>query len=107
MEILDTAERLREVLVMCHEGMGHRQLGSVYDYFNRRYWVPAAVKFIKRHILSCEVCQQFVADVTPPHSSPGFSPSAKDVFTHWSVDFAGPFPPDAATGHKYVVVAVE
>lgn len=106
-EIVDSAARLREVLLMCHEGMGHRQLGSVYDYFVRRYWVPGASKLIKRHILACGVCQQFASDVSPPHASPGFSPSAKDVFTHWSVDFAGPFPPDAATGHRYIVVAVE
>ena len=104
-EIVVSADRLRDVLLMCHEGMGHRQLGAVYDYFSKRYWVPAAVKFIKRHILACAVCQQFAADVTPP--VPGFSASAKDVFTHWSIDFAGPFPPDTATGHRYIVVAVE
>lgn len=46
-------------------------------------------------------------DVTPPHAAPGFSPSAQDVVTHWSIDFAGPCPPDRATGHKYIVVAVE
>ena len=106
-EVLDTAGRLREVLLLCHEGMGHRQLGSVYEYFSRRYWVPAAIKFIKRHILACTVCQQFASDVSPPQAFPGFSPSTKDVFTHWSVDFAGPFPTDAATGHRYIIVAVE
>lgn len=36
-EILTAAERWGEVLLMCHEGMGHRQLGSVYEYFCRRY----------------------------------------------------------------------
>ena len=104
-EILDKRERLREVLLMCHEGMGHRQLGSVYEYFSHRYWVPAAIKFIKRHILACGVCQQFATDVTPPQ--PGYSPSAVGVFTHWSIDFAGPFPVDAVTGHRYIIVAVE
>ena len=104
---MDSADRLREILLMCHKGMGHRQLGSVYEYFSRRFWVPGAVKLIKRHILACSVCQQFAADVSPPHASPGFSPSAKDIFTHWSIDFVGPFPPDAVTGHRFVIVAVE
>ena len=108
-EVLDKAERLRKVLVLYHEGMGHRQLGSVYEYFSRRYWIPAAIKFIKCHILACTVCQQFAKDVSPPHrhSFPRFSPSAKDIFTHWSIDFAGPFPTNAVTGHKYIIVAME
>lgn len=108
-EIVDSVARLHEVLLMCHEGMGHRLLGSVYDYFRHRYWIPRAVKFIKCHILACAICQQFATDVSPPHAHavPGFSPSAKEVFTHWSVDFACPFPPHAATGFRYIVVAVE
>ena len=36
-----------------------------------------------------------------------YSPSAKDVFTHWSIDFAGPFPKDAETGCQYVILAVD
>ena len=36
-EIVDSAARLREVLLLCHKGMGHRQLCSVYDYFIRQY----------------------------------------------------------------------
>ena len=104
-EIIDSAVKLHDVLLLCHDGMGHRQLGSVYDYFSRRYWIPAAVKFIKRHILACTVCQQFANDlVLPP---PGFSPSAKEVFTHWSIDFAGPFASDVVTGCRFVIVAVE
>ena len=106
-EVVDASGRLREVLLMCHEGMGHRQLGLVYDYFSRRYWVPGAAKLIRCHILTCGVYQQYAVDLSPPHASPGFSPSAQDVFTHWSIDFACPFPPDATSGHKYIVVAVE
>ena len=59
LEVLDTPARLREVLLMCHEGMGHRQLRSTYKYFCSRYWVPAAAKLIKRHIMACKTCQCF------------------------------------------------
>ena len=105
LEVIDTLERLRAILVACHEGLGHRQMRSAYRHFAARYWVPAAAKLLKRHILSCKVCQCF-ADARK-FQSPGFSPTASDVFTHWSVDFAGPFPKDAVTGMEYVIIAVE
>ena len=107
-EVLETAERLHKVLLICHEGMGHRQLGTVYDYFCRRFWVPCAVILVRRHILACKVCQSFAAEsVRTMGGALGYSPSAKDVFTHWLIDFAGPFPKDAETGCQYVIVAVD
>ena len=60
-EVLDTAERLHEVRLMCHEGIGHRQLGTVYDYFCRRFWVPCAAKLVRRHILAYKLSQSFAA----------------------------------------------
>ena len=109
LEVLDTPDRLRDILRACHEGLGHRGLRSTYKHFTARYWVPAAAKLIKRHILSCKVCQCFAdAKINAIHSKrPGFSPRASDVFTHWSVDFTGPFPKDIATGMEYVIIAVE
>ena len=107
LEVLDTPARLREVLLMCHEGMGHRQLRSIYKYFCSRYWVPAAAKLIKRHLMACKTCQCFANARVNSIRSPGYSPRASDVFTHWSVDFAGPFPKDAETGMEYVIIAVE
>ena len=109
LEILDIPACLQEVMRMCHEGMGHRQLRSVYRHFRSRFWVPGAAKLIKRHILSCKVCQAFSsAKVSAQLSSgPGTRARAGDVFTHWSVDFAGPFPKDSETGCEYVIIAVE
>ena len=107
-EVLDIAERLHEVLLICHEGMGYRQLGTVYDYFCRRFWVPCAAKLVRRHIWACKVCKSFAAkSVRTMGGATGYSPSAKDVFMHWSIDFAGPFPRDAETGCQYVIVAVD
>ena len=39
-EILDTMDRLRGVLLMIHDGMGHRAMGSCYALFQQRFWVP-------------------------------------------------------------------
>ena len=59
--------------------------------------------------MSCKVCQAFSsAKVSAQLSSgPGTRARAGDVFTHWSVDFAGPFPKDSETGCEYVIIAVE
>lgn len=75
-------------------------------HFASRYWVPAAAKLLKRHILACKTSQCFAnAKINAAHS-PGFSPAASDVFTHWSVDFAGFFPKDHS-GMEYIIIAVE
>ena len=98
---------------MCHEGMGHRQLRLVYRHFRERFWAPGTAKLIKRHILSCKVCQVFSGMkvsaqlCSGPRSPPGTKARASDVFTHWSVDFAGPFPQDAKSGCEYVMITVE
>ena len=105
LEILDVPKRLQEVLHMCHKGMGHRQLRSVLRHFRTRFWVPGAATLIKRHILSYKVCQAFSnAKVS---AGPGMTATARDVFTHWSIDFAGLFPKDVETGCQYVIIAVE
>lgn len=31
-EVLDSTEAIRKALLLCHEGLGHRQLGSAYEY---------------------------------------------------------------------------
>ena len=85
--------------------MGHRQLQAVIGYFATRFWTAASAKLIKSYIRSCKTWQKFSGNNTL--HSPGYSPKAVDVFTHWSVDFAGPFPQDVHTGWKYVMLAVD
>ncbi|KAF8433992.1 hypothetical protein BGX38DRAFT_1289004 [Terfezia claveryi] len=98
-EVLDTAEAIRSALLLCHEGLGHRQLSSAYEYFSKRYWVPAAAKVVQRHIEACKICQVF----SKPNKlqSPGYIPQGGDIFTHWLIDSAGPFPKDLETGDRY------
>jgi len=104
-EVLDKVERIREVLVMLHDEMGHRALGPCYNLFRQHFWVPGAAKIIARHISACRQCQQFAKP--NPLAVPGYSVSPTDVFSHWSIDFAGPFPEDVTTGAKYAILAVD
>ena len=66
---------------------------------------PGASKVIRRHIIACKVCQQF--SKPNPLAPPGYTISPSDVFSHCSIDFAGPFPEDTATGCKSVILAVD
>jgi len=104
-EVVDKVERIKEVLIMLHDGMGHRALRSCYNLFRQRFWVPGAAKIIARHIAACRQCQQFAKP--NPLAVPGYSVSPTDVFSHWSIDFAGPFPEDVTTGAKYAILAVD
>ncbi|RPB25030.1 hypothetical protein L211DRAFT_836896, partial [Terfezia boudieri ATCC MYA-4762] len=74
-------------------------------YFSRRYWVPAAAKLVQRHIEVCKVCQAF----SKPNKlqSPGYIPQGGDIFTHWSIDFSGPFPTARAFGRSKDEKAIE
>ena len=61
-------------------------------------------KFVCRYIMQCQRCQRFTTSHSLDFSTYAFMIS--DTFTHWNVDFAGPFPEDQF-GFKYVCVAVE
>ena len=104
-EVLDKIKRIKKVLVMLHDGMGHRALGSCYNLFRQCFWVPGVAKIITRHIAACRQCQQFAKP--NPLAVPGYSISPTDIFSYWSIDFAGPFPEDITTGAKYVILAMD
>jgi len=37
----------------------------------------------------------------------GYGISPTDIFSYWSIDFAGPFPEDVGTCAKYAILAVD
>jgi hypothetical protein len=90
LRVLQDVEEFEEVIREVHDGMGHRQLQAVIGYFATQFWTPASAKLIKSYIRSCKTCQKFSGNNTL--HSPGYSPKAVDVVTHWSIDFTGPFP---------------
>ena len=103
--VLESEEEFNDVMKELHDGMGHRQVRAVIGYFNTRYWAPASAKLIESYIRSCSICQKFSKNNIL--QAPGYSPKGVDVFSHWSVDFAGPFPEDTHTGSRYVIFAVD
>jgi len=103
--VVETEEDLTGITKELHDGMGHRQARAVIGHFNMRYWAPASAKLIESYVRSCPTCQKFSRNNTL--QSPGYCPRGVDVFSHWSVDFAGPFPEDTHTGSKYVILAVD
>jgi len=105
LRVLQDVEEFEAVMREVHDSMGHRQLRVVIGYFATRFWTSASAKLIKSYIRSCKTCQKFSENNTL--HSPGYSPKAVDVFTHWSIDFAGPFPEDVHPGCKYVILAVD
>jgi hypothetical protein len=102
--VTESEEEFGDVMRKLHDGMGHRQAWAVISYFNTRYWAPVSAKLIESYVCSCSICQKFSKNNVL--HAPGYSPRGVDVFSHWSVEFAGPFPEDTHTGSRYVIFAV-
>ena len=61
-------------------------------------------KFVCRHLAQCLNCQRFAkVDIV---SFPNYAVAILDIFAHWGIDFAGPFPVDQF-GFIYVCIAVD
>ena len=93
------------MLKQLHDGLGHRALASVYNYFRLRYWTPCASKVIRQYIQGGSSCQRFAAP--NKFEVPGYQIQPSDVLSHWSIDCIGPFPADPATGDIFVIMAIE
>jgi hypothetical protein len=102
-EIPDSLELRQEAFRKTHDGWGHKGLEGTLAHFCAQYWLPVVAKVAARYIARCEVCQRH----SPPTSyvNPNHALQVHDIFTHWSVDFAGPFPPDY-DGNKYVCIGI-
>ena len=57
------------------------------------------------YIAQCATCQRH-ARAGPVLWFPNYAVAVLDIFAHWGVDFAGPFPVDQF-GFQYVCIAVE
>jgi hypothetical protein len=105
LEVIENSDRFMAVMREMHDGMGHRQYTTIIHHFAGRFFMPCAAKLIKNYIRSCHKCQQYARN--NPITAPGYSPKAQDVFSHWSLDFAGPFPEDMGSGATYVIFGVD
>ena len=103
-EVCDSFNLRRKALREAHDGTAHRGIESTLTYLASRYWFPVMDKFVCRYIMQCQRCQRFAR--SHPLDFPNYAFTISDIFTHWNVDFAGPFPKDQF-GFKYVCVAVE
>jgi len=61
-------------------------------------------KVVQRHLIRCVPCQEFARP--NKFDSPNYAVTIRDILKHWSIDFAGPFPPDP-DGNVYLAVMVE
>ena len=103
-QVVGSEVERRNVLTQAHEGSGHRGLESSLAIVGARYWFPSMSKIVLRHILRCQACQKYSRP--DKFDNPNYVVDIYDIFRHWSIDFAGPFPPDD-NGYQYVAVMVE
>ena len=94
----------KEAIKEAHDGNGHRGIESTLALIGGKWWFPMMEKLVARYIARCPTCQCFAK----PHSldNPNYQVDIHDVFSHWSIDNAGPFPTDEE-GYRYVLIAVD
>lgn len=103
-EVIETIEKVDEILHLLHEGFGHQGAEKVYLLFKKKYYFPAAARVIYRHVLGCVPCQKLSKN--NKLVSPGYVQEPADILTHWSIDFAGPFPP-TEDGHTFAIFGTD
>ena len=104
-EIADTYAARKQALQYAHDGAGHRGVEGTLVILASRFWFPLMEKFVCRHIAQCDICQRH-ARAGPVHWFPNYAVAVLDIFAHWGIDFAGPFPIDQF-GFQYVCIAVD
>ena len=103
-EVADTHAKRKEVIAAAHDGSGHKGIEGTLGLVGARWWFPVMQKIVARHIARCSTCQFFAKP--PSLDNPNFSINVYDVFSHWYIDTAGPFPPDE-NGNRYVIIALD
>ena len=104
-ELADTHAARKRALQYAHDGAGHRGVEGTLIILASRFWFPLMEKFVGRHIAQCATCQRH-ARAGPVLWFPNYAVAVLDIFAHWGIDFAGPFPVDQF-GFQYVCIAVE
>jgi len=103
-EVADTHATMKQALQYAHDGAGHRGVEGTLTILGSRFWFPVMEKFVCRHIAKCLNCQQHAR--ASPVYFPNYAVAVLDIFAHWGIDFAGPFPVDQF-GFRYVCIGVD
>ena len=104
-EVADTYAARKQALQFAHDGAGHRGVEGTFTILVSRFWFPLMDKFVCRHIAQCVPCQRY-ARAGPVQWFPNYAVAVLDIFAHWGIDFAGPFPVDQF-GFQYICIAVD
>ena len=104
-EVADTYAARKQALQYAHDGAGHRGVEGTLVILASRFWFPLMEKHVCRHVAQCATCQRH-ARVGPVLWFPNYAVAVLDIFAHWGIDFAGPFPVDQF-GFQYVCIGVE
>ena len=88
-----------------HEGLSHCGRDKMLSALQTRYWWPHQRATITQVLASCPMCQ-LQRPYTPTPEPPRHTTSTTAPGQGWSVDLAGPFPPDHQ-GNNYLAVAVD
>jgi transposase InsO family protein len=100
---------LREkVMTLGHEALLSAHLGitKTYNKINREFFWPAMKADIKRHVLSCHLCQMSLGKQGVSRAPLGHLPIVNVPGRMISVDIVGPIEPRSSRGNRYILTII-
>jgi Integrase zinc binding domain/Integrase core domain len=88
-----------------HTGLGHCGRDKLLSAVQDSMWWPGVRETITEVLLTCDPCQKDKLP-KPLKEPPRFTNTTPQPGMGWSIDLAGPFPPDEH-GNTYLAVAVD
>lgn len=90
-----------------HEAAGHVGRARLSEALLAAYWWPGLRTQVAEEIARCPACQpEHVGGERATELPPVAADRPGGPFLGWSVNLAGPFPPDA-DGNRYLAIAVD
>lgn len=92
-----------QILRSYQDEIGHCELTTSRKFISNRFWWPSLQGEINSYVRSCVACQQAT---TIPRYATSLSFALANLFSTFSIGFAGPFAP-SNTGKRLPIVCVE
>ncbi|XP_046545517.1 uncharacterized protein LOC124255665 [Haliotis rubra] len=98
-----------EVMKVCHESLmgGHMGVKKTLDRVISQFYWPGVQGDVRRHCLSCDVCQRTIPKGKVGKVPLGQMPLISTPFERIAVDLIGPLYPVTDRGNRYILTVVD